>query len=1358
MTVKTNFISFLAVCYNFCAFGQQKLEFTSYSRKDGLSNSSIFAIAQDKDGFIWCGTRDGISRFDGTIFKSFKSNGTNNSIVDNDTRCLAYDSLENVMWIGTLDGVSKLYLQDLRFENFKATGKPGSLSSNIVRDILIDDKNQIFLATVNGIEVYDRLSKTFSYVKNIDKTIVNAECIFQLANKQRLVGTAKGVYGLNGSSKENFNLKKLALPSANTIDLNDQTIKQIIQDKNEKIWFGTFEKGLFQYDGINKFIKTYSQSTFPSLSNNSIRSLELDENDNLWIGTFNGLSRLKDGEITTYLKNNSSKSSIPDNSVKSICLAKDKTLWVGTYYGGVSKITSNLELFKTYTSNDKLTHGFDGEVVSSFAKDDENRTWIGTEGDGLFYKNDDGQYQKFSVLDEDFKGKNIKKVFYHKGSLYIGTLHHGLYVYNLTSKNLSNLSVGFQQNQHSGGNNVYDIAPFGNKLLIDAFGEGLELYDPSSNRLTKLEGLTSRISSNNVRSMLPVGENEVWLGTEKGLNRVVYDQKINKYLVYTFFKNESIISLAKDKNDHIWVGTIDRGLIRLNKSTLNRVYLNESSGLAGNSIFGIALQDNNSIWVSTNLGISKINAQSLDITNYTNEKDLKIADFNYNAAYLSPEGLMYFGGIGGFVTFDPTAISKAISAPKIVFTHFSQNNKEVEPNDGNGVLKTTIDKTESIVLDYSNSSFSLGYATLDFNQSLNNQIIYKLENFDKTWIRKSGVNELSYNIQKPGTYTLLVKSANSDKKLYSEEKRLKITVNPPFWKSGWAYLLYALAVIITIYSAFRFVKINHQLQLENLIRQQHYELNEAKLKFFTNITHEFRTPLTLINGPVEYLLKNTSDEEAKTSLKTIQKNSFRLLNLVNQILSFRKIEAGQEQLRAKHGNMVTFLLEIVEVFKNATSAKEITYKFTPSQKEIWLNFDHEKLEQVIYNLIANAVKFTKPKGQIEVKISADEEEAIIEVIDNGIGIPKELHEQIFLRFYEKSPLTHFEAKGTGIGLAISKELIEMHQGKLSVESEEGLGSRFIVCLPIAKNQLHEQSAHKIIDEHKIQIDEKLIQTTLMDVIPSKSNEDPNAKLQEQWIEDRSKVMIVEDNNEVQEFLVKLLIKDYNLISANNGNEALEKCLTIMPDIVISDVMMPEMDGISLLNAIKTRLEISHIPVVLLTARNNEEQKLHGLSIGADDYISKPFHPDELTFKIKNILAQRSIAREKFAKIITLDPKVIAISNADEIFINDMLEILEKNMDNANYNLDILAVDLAMSRSVLFAKIKNLTNQTPNNFIKNFKLKHAAALLNTEKYTVSEVCYKIGFKDQKYFRKIFFDQYGVNPSDYASFEKESAAEV
>ncbi|MEO0338625.1 MAG: ATP-binding protein, partial [Bacteroidota bacterium] len=651
-----------------------------------------------------------------------------------------------------------------------------------------------------------------------------------------------------------------------------------------------------------------------------------------------------------------------------------------------------------------------------------------------------------------------------------------------------------------------------------------------------------------------------------------------------------------------------------------------------------------------------------------------------------------------------------------------------------------INQTEELCFKYNEAIFSIGISALDFFNPSNLQYAYKLEGLDNDWNYTIGQTEANYTIQRPGTYIFKVKAANSDGIWGNQERNLKITVLPPPWFSVWAYVIYTVLTIVAIYGIWFFMRLRNRLQLERMAKKQQEELNEMKLRFFTNITHEFRTPLTLILGPLEEMIKRPSSNPKQKQLHAIKQNAQRLLNLVNQILSFRKLESDHEPMQATRGDIVLFVQDIFQSFGETARIREIDYQFASQEPEILIWFDYDKLEKVFFNLLSNAFKFTPDMGKISVRVERFGEKVRVSVTDNGNGIKEELQEQIFKRYYEKVAIKSSYTKGSGIGLALSRQMVQLHHGALWVDSEVGKGATFTVELPQGKKHF---AAHELSEVNNT--------SAPIEALGLAATKSPDfswlAETQVPAAANAPQLLIVEDNPEIQQYIQSIFQGVYHIETACNGLEGLKKAKQMNPSIIISDVMMPEMDGKVMCEKLKLDIKTSHIPVILLTARAAQLFKNEGLETGADDYLTKPFNPDELRLRVRNMIRARKTMREKFVRVMNLEPKEITVTSADEAFMERAMEIAEKHIGNPNFTAEQFAYEIAVSRALLFTKIKALTNQTPNNFIKTLRMKRAAQLLGQQKLNVSEVAYRVGFKDTRYFSKCFQKQFSQTPSEY-----------
>ncbi|WP_367391287.1 two-component regulator propeller domain-containing protein [Lewinella sp. LCG006] len=1351
------------VFFLFTCSDAQTVSFQYLSKKEGLSQTSVFAIVQDDAGFMWFGTRDGLNKFDGYEFKIYRNDTTPNSLVANDIRSLYADTLHHQLWVGTISGLSCYDPSTDKFSNYyHLEDDPSTLTDNVIRHIYRDRKGRLWVGTSVGLNLFDEKTNAFRrfYFSNNASPQLGSndiETILEDSQGQLIFGTASGLYFLPATDN-NYAFQRLALPPSSWP--TNIHIKSILEDAAGNLWLGALKDGVAYWNRATQTLTIYrnEKNIANVLSNNNIRAMCLDGNGDLWVGTFDGLNVLKKGtnEFIRYKKATAGNDGLSDNSIRSLFIDQRGSLWVGAYYGGINHFDENYNRFTNFhyaPSGD----GLGADVVSSFAETPKGNLWIGTEGGGLnFYDRSTGQFKQYPAQLQQgnaLSGNNVKQLLLDGEHLWIGTFQAGLNLLDIKTETFHHYQHDPLVENTLAHDNVYGLKRKGHYLWILTYGGGLDILDLQQERFHNFrhDDLDSNsLSSDLARVFLETHGGQLWIGTERGVNKVILGEDGFPSRFEAFLTNEKIYALQEDRKQNIWVGTISSGIYRFAPTTGQLDHFTVADGLPGNTIFGILEAANGELWISTNNGLSRYNPQQGSFTNYNFSNGLENLEYNFNAYYKTRAGELLFGGIDGFTLFDPEKILANEFIPPLVFTQLKKNNREVIIGEEESSLQRSINETQSITFKYNEANFSLSFAALDYFSPENNHYAYKLEGLDREWKYSVGKTEASYTIQREGTYVFRLRGGNSDGVWNPKERTLEIIVLPPPWRSWWAYLIYLALASGLAFGLIRFVRLRHKLQLEQIAKEQQEELTEMKLRFFTNITHEFRTPLTLILGPLQELLsREKHPEPVFQQLSLIERNAQRLLNLVNQVLNFRKLVTDHETMKIVQSDFVNFLGELFLPFQETAKLKNITYTFVAETPAVNLWFDQDKLEKVFFNLLSNAFKFTPPGGKITLLLTESEEHVEVRVKDNGVGVSPELEDQIFKRFYEKSSITHSNIKSTGIGLAISKQMVELHHGKIFVEptrdnnDEKAKGATFVVQLLKGRSHFSEEEIFTDYSdpEETADYEPMLSPPPTLEVAPDQGAA-PTVPSSEAPL-----LLIVEDNPEVRNYIEQIFAGQYRLISAENGREGLVMAKKHLPDLVISDVMMPEMDGITFCGKLKTDLEISHIPVILLTARTASLFKIEGLRIGADDYITKPFHPEELALRVRNTIQSRQEARDKFARVLNFDPKEISITSADEHFLETALQTVEQHMGNYDFNVIQFAEELAVSRPLLFTKLKALTGQTPNNFIKTIRLKRAAQLLKTQKLNVSEVAYQVGFKDPKYFRKCFREKFDEVPSAF-----------
>ncbi len=1340
---------------------QNAVGFRHLSQKDGLSQSTIFSITQDETGYMWFGTRDGLNKYDGYEFKVYKHRNEVNSLVANDVRVIYHDKTSEQLWVGTTAGLSKFCIKTEVFTNYThEKEQENSLSSDFVRTILQDTKGRLWIGTERGLNLYKEASNdfiSFLYDENKSNSLSDnlVRSIYEDSQGNLWIGTLKGLNRLVEDEKGGFSFERIREIGKHYF--SNTQINVIEGDKNGNLWLGTELNGLNYWDRKKQqlILHKFDQNQATSLSHNKVRTLYWDHSGDLWVGTFDGLNlfSLKDKNFTRYKNQDLSPNSLSRNSVWSVFVDKRGSLWVGTYYGGINFLDKDNNQFINL-SQSPYVPSLSGNVVSCFAQDKNLNYWIGTDGSGLNFFNRTTRSIKSYQFKPDqtngISGDNIKKILIDGDKLWIGTYNNGLNLLDIPSQKFTVFKPNPNDANSLSNSNVFGLLRERHFLWILTYGGGLDIYDLNQQKFHHFKQDFKdpfTYKSNLTRAIFATKNKDIWIGTENGLDKVVKDKRGFPKSYQNYLEGKKIYAIQEGRYGNLWIGTFTNGLFSLNPINGEIRQYTVENGLPSNTIFGILEDESNQLWLSTNNGLSRFSPIDQIFTNYNLTNGLKNSEYLYNAYYKSHDGQLFFGGTNGFTYFNPEDIHSNKFIPPIVLTDLQVQNKTVKVGDSDGILKTIINDTEELVFNYNKANFSISFAALDYYSPDNNQFAHQLEGLDNDWIYTKGKSTATYTIQTPGTYLFKLKGANSDGVWNPIIRQISITVLPPFWLNNWAYLLYFLVLGTLSFWTIRFLRLRNNLKLEQFSKQKQEELHQIKMRFFTNITHEFRTPLTLILGQLEEILPSHAQQTGKNSQKlvSVKNNAQRLLNLVNQLLTFRKLETDHLQLKVVEQDMNRFAKEVFCSFKESAKSRNIDYQFISDGTEIEAWFDAEKMEKVLFNLLSNAFKFTADSGFIKMSVERHKKVFCIKVRDNGLGIDPVFHREIFKRFYELDIPVKRTLKGSGIGLAISKEMVALHKGQILVESKKGKGATFIVQLPLGNSHFKKENIS--LEKEKIKTEKTIYVPQHIMTSPINEVNDMTLGTTKNLPKTSQKLLIVEDDSEVRAYLQSLFQADFKVELAENGEIGLKKANKFQPDLILSDVMMPLLDGISFCQNIKSNIKTSHIPVILLTASTSSENRIEGLKSGADDYITKPFNPKELQLKVQNLLNARLQIKDKFARILNLEPRTVTISSADENFLKNAMDVIEKHIENPDFSINQFAYELAVSRPLLFRKIKAITNLTPNNFIKTIRLKRAAQILGQKKLNVAEIAYKVGFKNPRYFSKCFQKQFAQTPSEY-----------
>jgi signal transduction histidine kinase/ligand-binding sensor domain-containing protein/DNA-binding response OmpR family regulator len=1350
-------------CFLFLhALGYSQITFRRLSVQEGISNSSVIAVTQDNDHFLWFGTRDGLNRFDGYNIQIFrKDRGNPNSLLFDDIRLLYFDPLLKTIWAGSTKGLSRFISEKNEFHNYHFNPtKVNDISEYYIQALLRDSNGNLWVGVPDGLYLFNATKDKFEKQSiRYQGNPLNILSIHEDKGKKIWIGTNAGLFQLKYGLNKQVDLKEVYIPEVPGVkSLKSQAIYAIQSDLQQQLWLGTHGEGLYKWHTLtNKMVQyKHIEKDSRSLSNNMIRSIAVHPNGQIWVGTFVGLNQFDPvrNNFKAIVADEKNQSNLSSSSIWSVFFDKKGSLWVGTFYGGVNFYDPGIKRFQNYVhipERNSLSHN----VVSAIKEDKNGNFWIGTEGGGLNYFEKGRQtfvnYFHSPLKTNTLSGNNIKALYYEKNQLWIGTYNAGLDNYDVDKKSFTNYGRGERGWDKFSSLNVYSLLKIKNLIYVLTYGGGLNVLDIGNKKITQIQHDPKRkesLSNNLGRILIRDKMGNVWIGTEDGLN-LLSRENIDKG-IYTFkryLEGYNIASLYEDSKGNIWIGTFSNGLIFRNNQSFN--YFTEKEGLAGHTIFTILEDKRGEIWLGTNQGISRCNVARKSFLNYNSSDGLQNLEFNYNAGLMdSKTGGLLFGGKNGFTWFQPSNLKTNKYIPKVALTRLIVNNREVKVGAKDGILSKALNQMDLITFKHNQANFTLQFSALDYLNPQKNHYAIKLEGLDKSWQYIVGSHEVTYTLQKPGSYLFRLKGGNNDGIWNPKEKVITIKVLPSPWLSLPAYLVYFSLFAIALFIGYRFIVLNHTLALEQVEKGKQSEIHQMKLRFFTNITHELRTPLSLILGPLEELLdSNKENKKNYGPLKTAHRNAVRLLNLVNQLLTFRKLERDHEEMNIEETDIISFLRDISDSFKDEMRLHHIDFKISYDFSPFPVFMDRDKMEKVFYNLLSNAFKFTPEGGNISIVIAKKGESVSCIFKDSGIGIEPEFQVEIFRRFYEKDnhhPSLRVQNEGTGIGLALSLQMVKLHKGEIKVESEPNKGASFEVTFPINLDL----AAQEIGVKQNGTDTRKGKKMNEMEQSPSWEDWSEVQVASDSLLNTQSfHFLLIDDNEEIIDYLSTIFPPTIFLSRATDGNSGLEKALLLQPDLIISDVMMPGMDGFQLSYQLRANFETSHIPIILLTAQSDFSFKLEGLKTGADEYLTKPFHPKELIIRVENILRNRGFSRQKFKEKEILEPSEITFTSADETLIQNAIASVEKNMDFPEYSVDQFAQDLAVSRPSLFNKMRALTGETPKNFIKIIRLKRAAQLLKTGKLSVSEVCYMTGFRDPKYFNKCFQKQYNQSPSEY-----------
>ena len=1278
---------FFLLVFSFLSFSQEKkqVSFRQLTVAQGLSQNSVVAVEQDSFGYMWFATQDGLNKYDGKSFTYFNKQFEDVTRPNYSKLGKLYIDKAGDLWIISISGVLE------KFENNEQTFNKISAIKDV--SVILQKHNEdYFIGTYgNGLFKIDaKLKDTIQIFENRLKDLY----VFDMHQSSHdiFLATNEAIFQVNNS--------KL---STVEVENNSKNFSTITSSKDGTIWLGSFGNGLFNKRKTATNFTKFNHTDLPSLLN--IQDILIDKDDNLWIATYGkGLYFLntKTNKVSHFTENKNNPFAIQYNDI--LCIYQDFTgaIWLGTDGAGLSYYDEHLSKFNVITNN-QVPENVSVDVVRAIAVDKE-KIWLGTSGKGLTTINTEkNQFKTYTSKNSNLKSNRIMSLLFDNNELWIGHQGQGL---QLMKKSGVIQTIKEFKNQ-----TIWKIYKHNtNQLWLCTRDSGLILFNKTKGIVNHFTAENSKLNTNNIRTI------------EKGDNNLIYVGTEDKGLYVLNLENEAIEAVEEisDKIKSLyfdgrilWIGTNGNGI---KSYTISNELVNNYTtdyGLANNVVYAILPDKNGNLWLSSNKGISKFNPfdkKMRYVENYTKNSGLQDFEFNTGAYYKDDDGTLYFGGLEGVNWFNPIEISINEAKPKTVISKFE-------------VFGVTQPQNTDVILKHNQNTITFTFAGLHFSEPDKNLYRYKLINHDEDWTFPDYNNVAHYTNLPPNDYTFLVTSSNYEGVWNKEPTTFRFSILKPWYKTNLAYIIYALLLALglyAIYNYFRFKwKLETQLRLEHAEANRLKQLDEFKKKLYTNISHEFRTPLTLISGPIDQQLsKNNLNNEDREVLGLVKQNANRLLNLVNQMLDLSLIDSGQLKLKVAEGNLNMLLNQIVAAFQFKAKDKQITINSRiKSLKDAW--YDIDVIEKITSNLLSNAIKYAPNSSEVILDANELDNALVLSVINVNASISNKDFDKLFQRFYQNDS----SIDGVGVGLALVKELVDLSKGSIIANTVDDNKIQFTVTLPIDRDSFDDTDV-----ENNEAVEKEVFN---LDIASS---------------HDQSLMLIVEDDTDIRNFVNSIFKDTYQIIEAENGKKGIELAIQYIPDVIISDIMMPVQDGIELCNALKYNELTSHIPIILLTAKVGEENEIEGLKTGADAYITKPFNNEKLQLRVQMLIENRKQLQKHFSKDFAINPE-FSMTSAESDFLKRLKEVLDTKITNSGFTSEAFAEAMLMSRTQLHRKLKAIVGMSSTEFIRAQRLKLSLDLLKTTDSTVSEIAYQVGFNTPSYFIKCFKEVYGMTPNDY-----------
>lgn len=1324
-----------------------------------IPNSFVRCFFKDSRGFMWLGLADGLIRYDGTNIYRYEHNpGDKTSLCHNSINVIVEDERQR-LWIGTASGLCRYDPARDHFINIDSLAANKNHLNNSFITALSFDPKRLWIGTHGGgVNIYDSEAHVFTYLN--DPSDGKASSPRNYVNS--LLRIDDQMWCATKGGLRLFNITRTASEPLTFAGegLAARQITQLVPDKARNIWAASVNGEIYKlvpangyytvnqiFSGINRFGASW----------NNIVVLNIDRKGNLWIGGENsGLNYLNTttGELTRYLAEEGNPNVLPTNSIRSVYIDDTGLTWIGTFDRGAYRMDRQAGKFNHVRYGPYKPTDLIGKRVRAFAEDRKGNVWMAVDGLGVTRVDAKTQeLQKCTAINQRLTNKFVTALLCDRhGNLWIGTGGHGVYKLNFNTQEFANYSLksgGFGDDKASC---LYEDKS--GTIWAGTAGSGFFYFDRQVNRFAVLceqKKLNYITRTSYVSSVVEDSGGILWVGTMYGLYALT--KKEDHSFSYQWYihkpgglSSSAIQTLYEDHSKNLWVGTTDNGLNVKSPGEDTFKRYGKAEGLPSNTIRSIVSDASGNVWVSANVGLSKFDQHTKRFINYSRKDGLSSNDFYAGACLRSSTGQLFFGNNNGFNAFFPDSIRNTAGKPTVYLADIKINNQPVGIGVSGSPMTKHISLTSEIELTYNQRSFIIDFVAIQHAPSVSHNYAYKLEGFDKDWHYSGTNHQATYTNIDPGHYTFLAKACQSDGAWNEVPTQLEITIRQAPWKTAWAIGIYATLIAALIFFGVKIridrVSMKNQLALERLARQREHELSESKTQFFTNVSHEFRTPLSLILMPLESLV---SSHEVPTSVKervnTAYKNANKMMWLVNELMDFNKIESGKLKLNPRHGDLVEFITNVASLFSDVADKRNITFsvRTEPTSLKGW--FDRDKLERMLVNVLSNAFKFTADGGNITVIINSKVtygsqtmplRSLELMVVDNGIGISSEEIPRIFDKFYQAKSASKVNNPGTGIGLSLTKALVELHRGTITVESLPGKETKFIITLPI------DSTAYDV----EVGMPKDVVYTQDEPLTQSRHFAEAEASSK-----DQCEILVVEDNEELREYIAAELGQEFKVWQARNGQEGASIALEKTPDLIVSDILMSQKTGIELCREMKSNIKTSHIPFILLTARATVEDQITGIESGADVYITKPFSVRFLLTHVRNLIDSRQKLYSHFSQDVYLLPSKVASNEIDQAFLQRAVDYIVDHIQDAQLGVDSIAELFNLSRVQVYRKIKALTGKTAVEFIRTIRLKQALKLMETKQHTLSEIAYLTGFNSASYFTRSFKEEYGKAPSEY-----------